>query len=166
MLNAEPELRAQLYAVAARFVLFPHRSDVDSAIRLACELLVRDFDTPATVSVASLPYGTTVRDSGPLVGDMLREQQVPLPIEDADETQRFDFLLKAFAARGISAGEMVMALLRIAPPWDKQTDTQRALIQLADQLDQQTTPAGKSQIIDAMRAVAADGAAGVADPDD
>jgi hypothetical protein len=58
-------LHAELALLAARFVLPGLGPDVDQAIRLACELLLRELDTPATVDVAALRYGTPLRDAAP-----------------------------------------------------------------------------------------------------
>ncbi len=54
-------LHAGLALLAARFVLAGVGPDVDQAIKLACELLACELDTPATVDVAALRYGTPLR---------------------------------------------------------------------------------------------------------
>jgi hypothetical protein len=57
---------------AMRFVRPDLSSDVDRAIKLACDLLVCELDTPATVDVAALRYGTPLRDAGPMIRDAAR----------------------------------------------------------------------------------------------
>lgn len=148
----ESDLRAQLNRLAVRFVLPGRLPDVDQAIRLACELIARDLDTPATISVAALSYGTTLRDSEPMIRDMLSEQRVPLPGDDATEPERFNFVLRAFASGGLSVGDMSAALFRV--PWEDQTEVQRALLRLTIDLDQETSPTGKAAIVATMRAIA------------
>lgn len=70
-------VRAELALLAARFVLPGLGPDVDQAIRVACDLLVEGLDTPATVEVAGLSYGTPLRDAGPVIREMLDEQGFP-----------------------------------------------------------------------------------------
>ncbi len=70
-------VRAELAVLAARFVLRGRGLDVDQAIRIACDLLVGGLDTPATVAVAGLSYGTPLRDAGPVIAGMLAEQGFP-----------------------------------------------------------------------------------------
>jgi hypothetical protein len=72
-------LRAELALLAARFGLSGVGPDVNRAIRVACDLLARELDTPATVGVAALAYGTPLRHAGPVIRDMLREQGFPRP---------------------------------------------------------------------------------------
>jgi hypothetical protein len=80
-------LRGDLALLAARFTPPGTGPDVDWAIAVACELLVRDLDTPATVAVAALRYGTPLRDAGPDIREMLREQGFPVP--GSGESEQF-----------------------------------------------------------------------------
>lgn len=70
-------VRTELALVAARFVLPGLGADVDQAIGVACDLLEVGLDTPATVAVAGLSYGTSLRDAGPVIREMLDEQGFP-----------------------------------------------------------------------------------------
>jgi hypothetical protein len=132
--DPEADLRAQLHRLAVQFVL-PCLPDVDQAIRLACELIVHDLQTPATISVAALSYGTTLRDSESLIRDMLSEQGVWLPEDEATEPERFNFVLRAFASGGIGVADMITALFHALPSWEDQTEVQRALLRLITELD-------------------------------
>jgi hypothetical protein len=98
-------VRAELALLAARFVLPGLGPDVDQVIRVACDLLVQDLDTPATVAVAALTFGTPLRDAGPIIRDMLREQGFPAAAPDAGESEAFATVLRAVAAGGMQAGE-------------------------------------------------------------
>jgi hypothetical protein len=84
---SQPDWSTRLHSLA-RPLLFQSRSrdvfqstlpDVNEAIRLACDLLVQDMDTPATISVAALPFGTPFRDCQPLIRAMLLEQACRRP---------------------------------------------------------------------------------------
>lgn len=66
---------------------------MDQAIRVACDLLAQDLDTPATVDVAALRYGRALRDAGPAIRDMLREQGFPAAGPDANETNPCQFFI-------------------------------------------------------------------------
>jgi hypothetical protein len=97
-------LRAELALLAARFVLSGVGPDVNRAIRVACDLLARDLDAPATVGVAALAYGTPLRDAGFVIRDMLREQGFPAAGPDAGEAEEFITVLRAVAAGGMETG--------------------------------------------------------------
>lgn len=82
-------LRGELAVLAARFAPPGGGLDVDRAIAVACELLVRDLDTPATVAVAALRYGTPLRDAEPDIREMLREQGFPAPGSGGSLNEQF-----------------------------------------------------------------------------
>jgi hypothetical protein len=137
-------LRAELALLAARLVLPGLGPDVDQAIRLACELLVCQLDTPATVNVAALRYGTPLRDAGPLLREMLEEQGFPAPHPDASETEKFRAVLRALAAGSLKAGEFYPIFLGRLPARDKQDDLDRRLMALLDEWERQATREGRS----------------------
>ena len=149
-LHAEPAF------LAARFVLPGLGPDVDQAIRLACELLVHDLDTPATAEVAALRYGTPLRDAAPLLRQMVQEQGFPAPGPDAGQAGELRAVLRALAAGSLAAGEFYAILLDRLPAWDKQDELDRRLMALLDDWDQQTTPEGRSAAAEALRAAARD----------
>jgi hypothetical protein len=151
---ADAGLRAQLEPLAVSFGLPYRHPYTDDAIALACELLARDLDTPATVEVAALSYGTPLRDSEALIRTMLSEYDVPVLRPDATESERFDFIVRAFGNDGVGVNEFLPALYRRVPDWSEQAEAQRALVRLATDPEHQTTPDGKAQIIAAMREVA------------
>jgi hypothetical protein len=82
-------LRGELALLAARFTPPGIGPDVNRAITVACELLTRDLDTPATVAVAALRYGTSLRVAEPDIREMLREQGFPAPGPCGNESEQF-----------------------------------------------------------------------------
>jgi hypothetical protein len=147
-------LRAELALLAARFALPGLGPDVDRAIKLACELLARDLDTPATLDVAALRYGTPLRDAGPLIREMLQEQGFPAPGPDAGKAEEFRTVLRALAAGGLQVGEFYVILMRHLPGWEEQDELDRRLAVLLDDWERQTTLEGRAAAAEALRAVA------------
>lgn len=148
------ELRVQMWKLAASFVRPGLGPDPDKAIRLACDLIVRDLDTPAAVSVAALSYGTTLRDAGPLIRDMFTDQGIPLPGEDATDDERLGFMMRGFANGGLDYGEFFTAFIGAVPRWENQNESQREIVRLINALDEETSPEGKARVIASMRAAA------------
>jgi hypothetical protein len=147
-------LRAELALLAARFALPGLGPDVDQAIRLACELLVRGLDTPATADVAALRYGTPLRDAAPLLRQMLQEQGLPAPSPDASPAGKFHAVLRALATGSLAVDEFYISLIDYLPAWDKQDELDRRLMALLDDWERQTTPEGRSAAAETLRAVA------------
>lgn len=129
---------------------------MDQAIRLICELLVCERDTPATVDVAALRYGTPLRDAAPLLRQMLQEQGVPAPGPDASQAGEFRAVLRALATGGLAVGEFYVILIDHLPTWDKQDELERRLMALLGDWELQTTPEGRSEAAEALRAIARD----------
>jgi hypothetical protein len=151
---AESRLRERLKAMAVSLALPGRLPWTDDAISLACDLLAANIDTPATVEVAALSYGTTWSDSEQLVRTMLAEHGLPVPGANASDAERFDFVLRAFASYGLTLHAFLTALYRGLPEWHEQTEIQQALVLLANDLDFETTPAGKARVVSAMREAA------------
>ncbi len=83
-------LRGELALLAARFMRPGVSSpDVNRAITVACVLLARDLDTPATVAVAALRYGTPLRDAESAIREMLRDQGFQAPGPGGSEAEQF-----------------------------------------------------------------------------
>jgi hypothetical protein len=118
-------VQAELALLAARFVLPGLGPDVNRAITVACELLVRDLDTPGTVAVAALAYGTPLRDGGSAVVDMLREQGFPAPGPDASEAEELTTVLRAVAAGGLQVSELCTFFMFRVPAWEQHDELQR-----------------------------------------
>jgi hypothetical protein len=154
-------LRAELAVLAARFVLSGLGPDVNRAITVACELLAQDLDTPATVAVAALAYGTAMRDGGPLIFDMLREQGFPAAAPDASEAEELTTVLRAVAAGGLETSELYAFFMRRVPAREQQDELQRRLVVLLNDWVEAATPAGQSVAAAAVRRAARDA---VADP--
>lgn len=145
----------RLHRLAKPFLFQGSLPDVDEAIRLACDLLVEGMDSPATTSVAALPFGTTVRDCEPLIREMLLEHGLQTPDEDSSDDERFGVMLQWFAAGHLTFGDIWGSFLRWLPAWEEQTAFQRALVRLSNELDWQTIPAARDETIGIMRTVAA-----------
>jgi hypothetical protein len=156
---SEDFLRAELAVLAAKFVLPGLGPDVNRAITVACELLVRDLDTPGTVAVAALAYGTPLRDAGPVVFDMLCEQGFPAPAPDASEAEELTTVLRAVAAGGLQTSELFTFFMWRVPAWEQQDELQRRLVVLLNDWDGETTPAGQSAAAAAVRKAARDAVA-------
>ncbi len=154
-MGREAELRARLYRLAMRIAFPGPVPDVDQAIRLACELLTLERDTPATIDVAALHWGTAFRDAEPLIRDMLGQQQVLVPEPGTGQPELLGFLLRAFADGCLAWSEIWHRLLDLLPRWQDQGQAQRELMRLALELEQDTSPAGTAETIAAMRAAAA-----------
>jgi hypothetical protein len=153
-------LRAELSLLAARFVLPGLGPDVNRAMTVACDLLTQDLDTPATVAVAGLAYGTPLRDAGPVIRDMLREQGFPAAGPGASEAEEFATVLRAVAAGGMQAGEFYIFFMRVVPAWERQDELQRRLVVLLNDWLEETTPEGRSTMAEAVRSAARDAVAG------
>lgn len=152
---SQPDWSPRLHGLAKPF-LFPGRlPDVDGAIRLACDLLVNDLDSPATIRVAALPFGSSARDWEPLIRAMFLEQGVLTPDREASDDERFRFMLQWFAAGYLTLGDIWQSLLSWLPAWEDQAPFQRVLARLSNELDQNALPAVRAEIIAAMRAIAA-----------
>jgi hypothetical protein len=149
-------LHAELALLAARFVLPGLGPDVDQAIRVACDLLAQNLDTPATVDVAALSYGTPLRDAGPAIREMLREQDFPAAGTDAGDAAQFTTVLRAVAAGGMQAGEFFTIFIGLVPAWEEQDELQRRLMVLLNNWADETTPEGRAAAAAALRTVARD----------
>jgi hypothetical protein len=130
--------------------------DVDRAIRVACDLLAQNLDTPATVDVAALSYGTPLRDAGPVIREMLREQGFPAARPDSSNAEQFTTVLRAVAAGGMQAGEFFSVFIRLVPAWEEQDELQRRLMVLLSNWSDETTPEGRAAAATALRSVARD----------
>jgi hypothetical protein len=147
-------LHAELALLAARFVLPGLGPDVDRAIRVACDLLAQNLDTPATADLAALSYGTPLRDAGPVIREMLREQGFPAAGPDASDAAQFTTVLRAVAAGGMQAGEFFSVFIRLVPAWEEQDELQRRLVVLLNNWADETTPEGRAAVATALRSAA------------
>lgn len=143
--------QAELAVLAARFSLpgVPP-PDVDQAIDLACRLLAGNIDTPATIEVACLRYGTTLRDAEPALRQMLLEHGVAVP-EPESEADQFWAAVAAFGADAIDVGEFWAIFYRLLPPLNEQDPAQRALHRLFNELDQATAGDQRDDVMRRLR---------------
>ena len=153
----ENSLHAGLALLAARLVLPGPGPDVNKAINLACDLVACDLGTPATGSVAALRYGTLLRDAGPVIRDMLREQGFEAAGPDASETEKFNTMLRAVAAGGMEVGEFYPVFMESVPAWERQDELQRSLAVLLHDWVEEATPEGKSLVAASVRKAAYEG---------
>lgn len=150
--------QAELALIAAGFALPGlHWPDVDRAIDLACRLLAGNLETPATVEVACLRYGTPLRDAEPVLRQMLHEHGVAVTEPGASDAALFGAALRAFGVGAIGLGEFCAVLYQMLPPWNEQDDIQRSLNLLMHELDQATTSEDQDEIVHRIRVVAATG---------
>jgi hypothetical protein len=147
-------LHAELALLAALFVLPGRGPDVDQAIKLACELLACELDTPATAGVAAMRYGTALRDAGPLLREMLDEQGFPAPAPGDGQDREFRAVLRALAMGSLAVGEFCLIMFDHLPAWDEQDELDRRLMALLDDWEQQATPEARSAAAEALRAAA------------
>lgn len=143
---------AELALLAARFSLpGPCLPDVDRAIDLACRLLGGNLETPATIEVACLSYGTPLRDAESALRQMLIEHGIAVSGPETGDVGQFRAALRAFGANAIDIGEFSAVFYRLVPAWNEQDATQRALNLLLNELDQATTREGQDEIIQRLR---------------
>jgi hypothetical protein len=152
--EAERE-RGALALLAARFVLPGIGPDADAAIRLACDLVAHDHETPATVEVAGLPFGTALRDSESVIRQMLAEQGMPTTERDAPEPERLAVVLRAVAAGALGVGEFFGFFMSSVPAWADQTDRQRALVLALNDWADAITPEDRASTAFNVQTVAA-----------
>lgn len=147
-------LRATLASLAADFAWFRADPDVDRAISVACELLARDLDTPATVEVAALGWRTPLSVAEPSIRDMLLEQGFPAPGPDAGETENLRALLRAVVAGGLDVPELAADIWPHDPEWAEHDENWRQLLLLIDGWVQQDTAEGQTAAAEAVYAFA------------
>jgi hypothetical protein len=153
--DLEAYRQAELALIAARLALpGPCRPDVDRAIDLACRLLAGNLETPATVEVACLRYGTPLRDAEPVLRQMLREHGVPVTEPGASDAESFRAALQAFGAGAIGLGEFSAVFYQMLPSWNEQDAIQRSLNLLLHELDQATTSEDQGEIVQRIRETA------------
>lgn len=156
VMRAPDELTLRLVGVAAALDLPGLGPRVEDAISLALDLLIADRETPATVEVASLGTGATLRDSGDDIRAMLREQAVSPPAPRAGEDAAYTTALWAVGLGGLSVGEFSMVFYHFLPAWSDQSDVQRRLAILLHEWEQESDAEARQPIAATIRQVAAE----------
>lgn len=148
-------LRRRLVGVAAALDLPGLGPRVDEVISLALDLVVAGQDTPATVTVASLGTGATLRDSGEDIARMLQEQgaAAPEPLPGTDSA--YTTALWAVACDGITVGEFSGVFYRYLPAWDEQDASQKELVVLLHEWEQECDVASRQPISEKIKLAAA-----------
>jgi hypothetical protein len=142
-------LQARLRQLAMNLLL--SRTPVTAeAVNLACDLLVADRETPATVDVAALHAGTTLSDSEALMRSMLSEQGIDVP-PFATAEEQFVTLRRAFGYWHLPLSDFEGPFYERLPEWDAQDPLDRVLVVLLDQRDHQADPARRAEIEERMR---------------
>lgn len=131
-------------------VLGRYADALRASIDLACDLIVAGFDAPAVLDVAALYPDTTWRDAAQTVEDMLGYLGFAVP---AHEDARWLVILRAFGFSDLPIAEFYSPFLRRLPAWDAQSELERALMALLDDLDHATEPPGKEAVVARMREV-------------
>jgi hypothetical protein len=94
-----------------------------------------------------------LRDAGPVIRDMLREQGFPAAGPDASEAEEFTTVLRAVAADGVQTGEFFTFFMRVVPAWEQQDELQRPLMVLLSDWAEETASESRSAIAAAVRRV-------------
>jgi hypothetical protein len=155
MTQSKDDLQRRLGGIAAALELPGLGPRVEAAVALALELLVADLDTPATVTVASLGIGATLRDSGDAIREMLHEQGLYPPSPQPGAHVAYSTALWAVALDGISVGEFGVIFYNHIVPWDEQNPSQRELVVLLHEWDQASDAEARQPITTAIRNAAA-----------
>lgn len=123
---------------------------MDRAIDLACRLLARNLETPATTEVACLSYGTPLRDAEPVLRQMLIEHGIAVSGPETGDADQFRAALRALGSSLIDIGGFSAIFYRLLPAWTEQDAAQHALILLLNELDQATTREDQNEIFSAF----------------
>lgn len=153
-------LNVRLAGVAAALDLPGLGPRVEEAVALALDLLLAERDTPATVAVASLGAGATLRDAGDDIREMLSEQGVAPPPQPPGTDTAYTTALWAVAVGGLPVGEFSVEFYRYLPAWDEQSDVQRSLVALLQKWDWESNVIARRPIEDAIRETAGAGFGG------
>jgi hypothetical protein len=151
---ASDPLTLRLVGVAAALDLPGLGPRVEQAVALALDLVVADRATPATVAVASLGPGATLRDAGDDIREMLREQGVAPPSPPSGEDPAYTTSLWAVGYGGLSVGEFSAVFYGYLPTWDDQDEVQRKIVVLLDEWEQESDLEARRPITDRIREAA------------
>ncbi len=147
--SAPPTPHDRLFRVALRLGGV-RETWVHDAVGIASTLVAEGDQGPATLAVACLAPGVIQSEAEPLIREMLVEQGVPLPGEDADH-ERLRRLLNAFAHGVVSVGEFLGEFYSQLPAWDRQDELQRDLVLALDRWESDTDPGQRRSVEASMR---------------
>ena len=147
-------LTLRLVGVAAALDLPGLGPRVEQAVALAVDLVLADRATPATVAVASLGAGATLRDSGDDIREMLREQGAAAPSPPPGGDAAYTTALWAVGYGGLSIGEFSAVFYNYLPAWDDQDDVQRKIVVLLHAWGTESDPEARRPIADQIRDIA------------
>lgn len=124
---------------------------VEEAIQLAIEMLDEGDQRGAVLDVAALSPGTSQADAIEPVIHMLAALRIDVVQSSASEPDRTHLMVKAFANGGLSVEQFEGFWWSELPPYDGQTDTQRRVSILLDQLDHESNPARQAALTDEIK---------------
>jgi hypothetical protein len=141
---------AALWRVSAG-IASPAGLFVDEAIQLAVEMLDEGDQRGAILTVAALSPSTSQADAIEPVIDMLAALKIDVVQSAASEPDKTHLMFKAFANGGLSVEQFEGHWWNEIPPYHEQTDTQRRVTILLDQLDHESNPARQAAVTDEIR---------------
>jgi len=153
--NSADTLSIRLAMIAGSLALPGLGLPVDDVVALAVDLLVADRATPATVAVAALGPGATMRDAGDDIMEMFHEQGVDLPPPPVGEEAEYRAAVWVFGAGGMGVSEFSRWFYPHVPAWDDQDAVERELIVLLDGWENETDTTRREDIATTMRGIAA-----------
>jgi hypothetical protein len=154
MRRASDPLTLRLIGVAAALDLPGLGPRVEYAVALAVELVVADRATPATVAVASLGAGATLREAGDDIREMLREQGTAPPSPPPDGDAAYATALWAVGLGGLSIGEFSGVFYDYLPARDEQDYVQRKIAVLLHEWETESDPEARRPTADTIRDIA------------
>jgi hypothetical protein len=152
----EPQPAAGLELIVGHLLL-GRGAWVDDAVNTACALIVAGHDTPATIQVAALPFGTALSEAEGLIREMLREQGVSEPPEQPTDAERFAYVTESFGHGLLPFSTFYDQFYWNMPEWGKETPTQRRLMCLVEEWERETDPRLQDVIVQRIRDVIASG---------
>lgn len=153
-------LTTRLVGVAAYLALPGLGPRIEAVVALALDLVLADRGTPATVAVASLGPGATLRDAGDEIREMLEEQGVLAPLPQQGQDPVYATALWAVGFGGLSIGEFSVVFYNFLPPWEVQNTVERQLVVLLDEWERETDPTKREPVAATIRTVAATASGG------
>ncbi|MFD3406446.1 hypothetical protein ACFWUU_37515 [Kribbella sp. NPDC058693] len=152
MIERLPEpFQGRLGRLAAAVVVGRRATAIEQAIELACDLISYGLAPQTVVDVAALSPNETWREAGPIVLTMIETLGIHVP-DPTDNAAEWELLLRAFGFWDLPVADFYGPFLHQLPAWDKQSAMERSITRLLDELDRETTPAGKAAVVERIRA--------------
>ena len=143
-------LRERTGRLAGMVALGRHLDAMDQAIPLACDLIVAGIEPQSVVAVAQLPPGSTWRDGRDAVVTMLASLSYTVE-EPLNPDDKWEVLLRAFAYWELPPEHFLGPFLQRVPGVDTQSELDRELLLLFDELDHETEAVRRAAVVERMR---------------